>query len=231
MYSQQAPRGDENVSVPPTANHREPDGGCQHDLSLAKADCFTTEWILITEAAGLRSATSQSGMNDRASRATNSSFDRRKRSMSQPPIAQYKSVSFDLNRDDHHRNSGDSNPDRGYETDDSDSTIDGHDAGCSRKHHRSHRRRSSYSAPFPSFAAPHRRDSRSSHIYQPKTPIDTAKDSDSESTIELPDRFDAQGRPLPDKEDEHVARHFERLLHGFGDVLLDGRPSLWGRSR
>lgn len=180
---------------------------------------------------GLRAATVPPTGNDLSPRADNSDFDGRQRSLSQPPASQSKSVSFDLDGDGNRKKHRDRNPDRGYETDDSDSTIDGNDANRSRKHHHSRRRRSSYSAPAPSSSTSRHQVARSSHISQPKAPGDVAKDSDSESTIDLPDRFDAQGRRLPDPEEEDVATHIERLLHGFGDVLLDTPSSKRGGRR
>lgn len=44
--------------------------------------------------------------------------------------------------------------------------------------------------------------------------------SDSKSTIELPDRFDAEGHRLPEREEEGIVDQLEQLLHS---VFSEGR--------
>ena len=161
----------------------------------------------------------------------------RRRSASQPPPPQPKTVVFNILNDDSLPKKGGGgnsrNVDPGYESDDSDSTIDG--SGMSRARHRprrrfdQHRRSSSHPStpaptattryssppkPRPSSSLPAARNPRpSSHDV-------AARDSDSESTIDLPPRFDQQGRPLPDaNEDDDSANPLERLLNGFGFTL------------
>lgn len=119
-----------------------------------------------------------------------------------------KSVAFDLTQksasDDR---DGDHNADTGYETDDSDSTIDGTDE--SRRRHDHHRRSSVLHAPTPE------PPSTSSHRKAP-----AGDPSDSESTIELPDRFDAEGHRLPDGDEDGIVEQVEQLLRS---VFSDGR--------
>jgi hypothetical protein len=45
-----------------------------------------------------------------------------------------------------------------------------------------------------------------------RPPADIPRDSDSESTIDLPDRFDAQGRKLPEKDDDPFADTMDQFL-------------------
>ncbi|KAJ5752176.1 hypothetical protein N7520_009093 [Penicillium odoratum] len=117
------------------------------------------------------------------------------------PLAS-KSVSFNLNSE-----GGD---DRGYETDDSDSAFEGP----------SHRRRSS-SVPHQSM--PHSPDHRSGHTHShhsstPQTPSKTELDSDS--TIDLPQRFDRKGHLLMEKEEDPAVAKIEDFINRFTKVLF-----------
>lgn len=155
---------------------------------------------------------------------------RRRRSASErPPLI--KSVAFDLDGESPSDLRNLPNGDGGYETDDSDSTLDERGARRSRRHRRRHRRSSSFSAPRstapagrPTPSQPHVRTHRNP---QPNLD-DSAKEDDSESTIELPDRFDAQGRPLPDRYDEPVPGTIEDL---FQNVFFGGKSPLGGGRR
>ncbi|KAL4735724.1 hypothetical protein BDV11DRAFT_208230 [Aspergillus similis] len=132
---------------------------------------------------------------------------RRTRAGSEPP--QSKSVAFD---DDPQTNENT----MGYETDDSDSTIDGMSSGRRRRrrHHRRHRsdrRRYSSSDPYASAK------DRSAAQIQKQT---SAPESDSDATIDLPDRFDRDGRLLPQPEDDPLAEKVESLLRRFNRVFI-----------
>lgn len=117
---------------------------------------------------------------------------RRFRSTSQPD--QSKSVSFDIDSPNYRH---------GYESDDSDSTVGS--IGASRRHRSYSRRRSS---------PPSTRQNvgRSTHETSRSSP-DKKQESDSDSTIDLPDRFDSQGRLLPQREDDR-SDPLEGLLRG-----------------
>ncbi|KAL4751655.1 hypothetical protein BDW72DRAFT_173087 [Aspergillus terricola var. indicus] len=132
---------------------------------------------------------------------------RRTRAGSEPP--QSKSVAFD---DDPQTNE----KTMGYETDDSDSTIDGMSSGRRRRrrHHRRHRsdrRRYSSSDPYASAK------NRSAAQLQKQT---SAPESDSDATIDLPDRFDRDGRLLPQPGDDPLAEKVESLLRRFNRVFI-----------
>ena len=50
----------------------------------------------------------------------------------------------------------------------------------------------------------------------------TSSPSESDSTVDLPPRFDERGRPLPEREEDDFVHKFEELLSGrgsLGDVL------------
>jgi len=160
----------------------------------------------------------------------------RRRSASQPPPPQSRTVVFNLSDDSLPKRGGRGNSrnvDPGYESDDSDSTIDG--SGMSRARHRpyrrhdQHRRSSSHpSTPAPTAATrhssppmPHPSSSLATAARNPRPSSHgvAARDSDSESTIDLPPRFDRQGRPLPDSDEGDHANPLERLLNGFGFTL------------
>ncbi|PYI08950.1 hypothetical protein BO78DRAFT_416251 [Aspergillus sclerotiicarbonarius CBS 121057] len=125
---------------------------------------------------------------------------RRPRAASQP--AGPKSVVFDLNLE-HERQQ-----DLGYETDDSDSTIESIHGN---RRNRPRPRRHSSSEPY--------------SLYQRSDPQsgprdgDHAGESDSDSTIDLPDRFDSQGHLLPQSSDDPLAGRLEQLLRGFNRVF------------
>ncbi|KAJ5218374.1 uncharacterized protein N7498_000473 [Penicillium cinerascens] len=121
------------------------------------------------------------------------------RSGSQPAPSS-KSVAFDLTPE----------PDRGYETDDSDSTIH----SSSRRPHYSRRRSSSvpYSPPAPARSREYRHHSKHSQgQHHPE--------SESDSTIDLPDRFDSHGRLITETEDPAVEK-IEDLIKKFTRVLF-----------
>ncbi|PWY93307.1 hypothetical protein BO94DRAFT_460694 [Aspergillus sclerotioniger CBS 115572] len=125
---------------------------------------------------------------------------RRMRATSQP--AGPKSVVFDLNLEHEQQK------DLGYETDDSDSTIESiHGNRRSRPRPRRHSSSEPYS------------------LYQRSDPQSSPQDrhhageSDSDSTIDLPDRFDSQGRLLPQSRDDPLAGRLEQLLRGFDRVF------------
>ncbi|GFG19077.1 hypothetical protein IFM5058_09679, partial [Aspergillus udagawae] len=146
----------------------------------------------------------------------------RARAASQPPHP--KSVAFDLDAEERPI-------DPGYETDDSDSTIDSSTTHHHRDRHRSsttssaHRRRHSSSDPyfpprkskFPPCSAPAKGD-------RPRPFKDNGtsnpQETDSDSTIDLPDRFDSQGRLLPERDDDPLVDRFEQLLRGINRVFV-----------
>ena len=97
--------------------------------------------------------------------------------------------------------------DPGYEPDDSDSTIN----STNRKHRpNAHRRRRSY--------PDHKNPDRHYNNARPSEAPDDAPPSDSDSTIDLPDRFDSHGRLLPEKESGSKNR-LEDLLGGINSVF------------
>ncbi|OQD71689.1 hypothetical protein PENPOL_c001G02986 [Penicillium polonicum] len=144
------------------------------------------------------------------------------RSTSQPPQVS-KSVAFDLT---------DSPRDPGYETDDSDSTIEPYSSSHrgDRNHHRDqdhdshhHRRRRSSSVPYPPM--PHPSPASSHHRHHSPAPRhhegrdqNKASGAESDSTIDLPNRFDGQGRLLPER--DHAVDKFEDLVNRFSKVLF-----------
>ncbi|KAJ5591670.1 uncharacterized protein N7459_002039 [Penicillium hispanicum] len=133
---------------------------------------------------------------------------------SQP--AHSKSVAFDLGSDPSHR----MRPDPGYETDDSDSTIDSHGHRSHRDRH--HRRRSSvlYSDKPHSHSDKDRTSSAARPQHSSAQSQDAYKvpESESDSTIDLPDRFDTHGRLLPEK--DPAAEKFEDFMKKFTRVLI-----------
>ncbi|RAL15072.1 DUF3824 domain-containing protein [Aspergillus homomorphus CBS 101889] len=137
------------------------------------------------------------GLDARSPLRTPRAKKRRPRAASQP--ARPKSVAFDLSSEHEQQN------DPGYETDDSDSTIAStHGRG---RYHTPHRRHSS-SEPF---AARTRSEDRSRK---------DGAESDSDSTIDLPDRFDSQGRLLPQPGDDPLADGLEQLLRRINRVFV-----------
>ncbi|KAL4916938.1 hypothetical protein BDW62DRAFT_211607 [Aspergillus aurantiobrunneus] len=134
---------------------------------------------------------------------------RRTRAGSEPP--QSKSVAFDVDSRDN-QNRG------GYETDDSDSTVEAMDSGRRRhrrrRRRRSDRRRHSSSEPYPRS----KRDSADDG--NPAQTKISGLESESDSTIDLPDRFDRDGRLLPQSGDDPLADRVENWLKRFNRVFV-----------
>ena len=148
--------------------------------------------------------------------------------------AQSKSVTFDL--------APEYNPgDRGYETDDSDSTVSGEESNHNRHHHHDHNHqehhheRNRSPTPHPSTSrhgaaadsGSHGHDTTRSHhsrdhhnAHRDHHGRDQESVSDSDSTIDLPDRFDSKGRPLPQREEDPLGGHFEDIVKGISHVLF-----------
>ncbi|KAJ5140667.1 hypothetical protein N7448_004075 [Penicillium atrosanguineum] len=126
------------------------------------------------------------------------------RSGSQPPPP--KSVTFNLTPE------AEGDEDAGYNSDDSDSTI----RSRSRPHYS--RRRSS-SVPYPPMAPPQSREYRHHHSQQKQSGHRQPSESESDSTIDLPDRFDSYGRLLKEKEDPALEK-IEDLINKFTRVLF-----------
>ncbi|KAJ9192818.1 hypothetical protein DTO164E3_8169 [Paecilomyces variotii] len=128
--------------------------------------------------------------------------------------SQPKTVAFDLPSDSSQESDRSSEPDTGYETDDSEATIDGsvpsHRRGTAGQHHR---------GPVSHSPTPHPEAHSPSRSHKHRASDKTAE-SDSDSTIDLPPRFDSQGRPIPQPDDDPLADHIEKLLNGIGSVLL-----------
>lgn len=109
--------------------------------------------------------------------------------------------------------------DRGYETDDSDSTIeDGH-------HSHRHRRRRSSSVPHPPVSqsrSPGHYPSHAPSEHHSSTNLTPYKtpELDSDSTIDLPERFDRKGRLLKEKEDDPTVAKIEDFINRFTKVLF-----------
>ncbi|KAL3247126.1 hypothetical protein ABHI18_012520 [Aspergillus niger] len=141
------------------------------------------------------------GVDAQSSLRTPRARRRRSRAASQPPGP--KSVVFDI----HSEHEG--QKDLGYETDDSDSTI-GSVHGSRRN--RPQPRRHSSSEPYSSYK---RNDARSGSQGQQNN----ATESDSDSTVDLPDRFDSHGRLLPQPDDDPLAGRLEQLMRGFNRVF------------
>ncbi|KAJ5964706.1 uncharacterized protein N7479_004582 [Penicillium vulpinum] len=146
------------------------------------------------------------------------------RSTSQPPQVS-KSVTFDLTG---------SPQDPGYETDESDSTIEPHssshrghrshrrDRDRHSHHHRHHHHRSSSvprpPMPYPSTASSHHRHHSSAPRHHEERDRNKVSESESDSTIDLPGRFDGQGRLLPER--DPAVEKFEDLVNKFTKVLF-----------
>ncbi|KAE8163114.1 hypothetical protein BDV40DRAFT_147877 [Aspergillus tamarii] len=147
------------------------------------------------------------GLNIQSPSRTPRAKKRRSRAASQSP--QSKSVAFDLNSEDGQQ------MDVGYETDDSDSTI-GSSSGVRRHRHRQlHSSSESYSS---------RTKSETQHIASENKPRSNTSgkeiESDSDSTIDLPDRFDSQGRLLPQRDDSMFVGGLDSLLKGINRVFI-----------
>lgn len=126
----------------------------------------------------------------------------RSRAVSQP--REPKSVAFDF----HSRPSRHLDP--GYETDDSDSTID----SMRKVHqHNSHRRRHSSSDGYFPTKKYNNKNYNISNDNNGSQPSDKLQRSDSDSTIDLPDRFDSQGRLLQEESAKPVRDPLEDLMN------------------
>ncbi|KAJ5860549.1 uncharacterized protein N7529_007859 [Penicillium soppii] len=121
-------------------------------------------------------------------------LNERQKSSSQPPHEK-KSVAFDLHESDGDRD--------GYETDDSSSTVGARGA----REGRHHRRRRSESVPR-----------NFSHAGAGSGRGDGKVSEDSDSTVDLPNRFDGQGRLLPERDPAVVT--IEDLVNRFTKVLF-----------
>lgn len=119
--------------------------------------------------------------------------ERRKSRISQSPPP--KTVSFDLDSPSQNRH-----VEPGYETDASNSSdsMGGHGRRQSSPIH-------------------HKRDVRQDKDGSRQSP-DRSAESDSDSTIDLPERFDTHGRLLPEKESEPTSR-LEDFINGINDVF------------
>ena len=156
------------------------------------------------------SLTLNSGLRENDSLETPRPRGQRPRAVSQP--REPKSVAFDF----------DSKPschlDPGYETDDSDPTID-----SMRKVHRhnSHRRRHSSSDDhFHTKKHNNKHGNTSNDNNGSQPPSDKLQRSDSDSTIDLPDRFDSQGRLVPQEENTKPMRDpLEDLMNEINRVF------------
>lgn len=100
--------------------------------------------------------------------------------------------------------------DTGYETDDTDSTID-----SMRKVHRhnSHRRRHSLSDGYFPTKKHNNKNYNTSNDNVGSQPSDKLQRSDSDSTIDLPDRFDSQGRLLQEESTKPMRDPLEDLMN------------------
>ncbi|KAK4861370.1 hypothetical protein LT330_004286 [Penicillium expansum] len=154
------------------------------------------------------------------------------RSTSQPPQVS-KSVAFDLT---------DSPRDPGYETDDSDSTVEtyssSHHGGRDQRHDRDrdtypHHRRRSSSVPYPPMPYPspassdhydsyHASSQHRNHSPAPRhhegRDHNKVSEPESDSTIDLPNRFDGKGHFLPER--DPAVEKIEDLVNKFTKVLF-----------
>ncbi|KAJ5151063.1 uncharacterized protein N7482_010315 [Penicillium canariense] len=137
------------------------------------------------------------------------------RSGSQPNLS--KSVAFDLSPESSHR------WDPGYDSDDSDSTINSHPS-----RHRPQPRRRPSSVPSSS-SRDHRSGSSAASRHQHPSyrhPHDSSRASpphsplDSDSTIDLPERFDSNGRLLTHRGENPPVEKIEELIKKFTQVLF-----------
>lgn len=189
-------RADENVSAawnssPPISQAHMDDGGFRDNCQCTRGN----------------SNSKTLGLNIQSPTRTPRAKKRRPCAASQSP--QSKSVAFDLSSEDGQQ------MDPGYETDDSDSTI-GSSSGVRRHGHRRHHSSSeSYSS---------RTESETQRMASEKKARSNTSgkeiESDSDSTIDLPDRFDSQGRLLPQHEDNMFAGGLDSLLRGINRVFV-----------
>ncbi|KAK2762672.1 hypothetical protein FQN54_000846 [Arachnomyces sp. PD_36] len=225
-------RADENVSAalmpaPPTEERHMPAGGFRSNVSGMGEPTNTLPTGLRSGSAAPDWGTSNgiSGSPEEEY-PTSSPFaspppktpvpapSRRPRSSSQPVPPQSKTVAFDLGSQYSSPSSiHDPEPSSryaGYETDDSDSTLDDSDRHHYRRPHdlddRHRPARSTYPpTPDPSSSRHHHHHRSTKHSSRDK------HQSDSESTIDLPDRFDSQGR----RKYDDPADRFEDALNRF----------------
>lgn len=220
-----ARRPDENVSAsmmpaPSTAERHIPDGGLQGYVSDAREP---TDTIF----AGLRSGSAAPNSWETGKGVSNypdelylpssplgspPNVSPRPRSSSQPvpvPI-QSKTVAFDLGSRTSSPEPLSNHPaDHGYESDDSDSTLEHSDRDRSHyRRHRSNGRHHPSSSTYPPNPVP----STSKHHRSSKGSARDRYQSDSESTVDLPDRFDSADRH---KRDDDPAEKIESLLNRF----------------
>lgn len=99
----------------------------------------------------------------------------------------------------------------GYETDDSDTTVDATDSGRRRRRRRHPRRHSDRRHRSSSDQTRSRREPGNDR----STAQTNGLESDSDATIDLPDRFDRNGRLLPQPDDDPLADRVENLLKRF----------------
>jgi hypothetical protein len=158
------------------------------------------------------------------------------RSSSQPPPGS-KNVAFDLGSDGsqisspdirRHRRKGETN--RGYEAeDDSESTLDGRDKRYPTHHpveetesdpeqaaRRARRRRPRPNDDRSHDDHRHHRSRRSSRSHHPPARDGPLSPTGSDATVELPDRFDREGRRKPEKGDDPLADMIENMMSGKG---------------
>lgn len=121
-----------------------------------------------------------------------------------------KSVAFDVSP----KKPLDRRRDHGYESDDSDSTIDAEQESL--HYHNSHR----HHPPSDHYHSQSHSKRHDNPTHQrPKPPNEKGQEEDSDSTIDLPDRFDSRGRLLAEKEDEPTDT-LEQILHGINEVFV-----------
>jgi hypothetical protein len=157
------------------------------------------------------------------------------RSSSQPAPAP-KNVAFNLDQSEssqlsspdmrRHKRRGETN--RGYEAeDDSESTLDGRDKRYPTHHpvsetesdpeksfrRRTHRRRHPHPDDDHHYSKRSSRRSSRSHHHRDGGPLSPA---DSDATVELPERFDKEGRKKSERGDDAVADMLEDMISGKG---------------
>lgn len=234
-----ARRPDENVSAelksaPPTEQRHIPAGGFRRNVSDVGVSTDTIPTGLRSGSAALNYQETSNGIPNPpgepyfASSPLSSSPPKafapsspRPRSSSQPVPPQSKTVAFDLGSRTSSPSAIDPEqasripPDRGYETDDSDSTLDDSDRHHYRRPHdvdrdrdRDRDRRSSKT--YPPTPVP----SSSRHHRSKKTSSRNKYQSDSESTVDLPERFDSKGRHKHEDPPDPFADLLGRFING-----------------
>ncbi|KAF3392666.1 hypothetical protein F1880_008574 [Penicillium rolfsii] len=165
------------------------------------------------------------GLNNNSHPQFPSSIPREDNSSGSPS----KSVAFDLTPDSAR------SADPGYETDDSDSTVDGNtprhrSKSQSRTHRRSssvptahshHHRNSDGTGSGPNSSSSPSRHHHSSHRHSHHSQRSSPREDsplDSDSTVDLPDRFDSKGRLLPQKDSS--VEQLEDYLRKIARVLI-----------